>query len=110
MSPEQARVAVQGIGNVGSIAAQILYEERLNIVALSDIKGGIYNPKGLNPDQVLSCKKESGSVIEFKGAELLYSIKIEWTQGGNKTFFWPKEKDYGRIKIVDLDRMARNLF
>jgi len=76
MNPEDTRVAVQGFGNVGSVAAQILYKERLNIVALSDSKGGIYNPKGLNPHQVLSHKKESGSVIEFKGADFVSNEEL----------------------------------
>jgi glutamate dehydrogenase (NAD(P)+) len=76
MNPEDTRVVVQGFGNVGSIAAQILYGERLNIIALSDSKGGIYNPKGLNPHQVLSCKKESGSVIEFKGVDILSNEEL----------------------------------
>jgi len=76
VSPEQARVAVQGFGNVGSVTAEILYEEGLNIVALSDIEGGIYNPKGFDPHQVLSYAKESGSVIEFKGADSITNEEL----------------------------------
>ncbi|HEX6559767.1 MAG TPA: Glu/Leu/Phe/Val dehydrogenase [Longimicrobiales bacterium] len=41
------RVAVQGFGNVGSIAAQLLEEEGLTVVAISDKSTGIYNPGGI---------------------------------------------------------------
>src|SRR5438309_12122497 len=41
------RVVVQGFGNVGSIAAQLMEELGLTVVAVSDKSGGIYNPKGL---------------------------------------------------------------
>ena len=76
MSPEGIRVATQGFGNVGSVTAEILCEEGLNIVALSDSKGGIYNPKGLDPHQVLAHKRESGSVIEFKGADFVTNEEL----------------------------------
>src|SRR5688572_3302732 len=41
--PEEIRVAIQGVGNVGAVAAQLLSAERYKIVAVSDISGGIYN-------------------------------------------------------------------
>jgi glutamate dehydrogenase (NAD(P)+) len=47
-------VAVQGFGNVGSIAAQLMEREGMTIVAVSDKSGGIYNPKGLVVDDVLA--------------------------------------------------------
>lgn len=51
-----ARVVIQGAGNVGGIAAQYFHSAGAKIVAISDSKGGLYNPKGLNIDQALSCK------------------------------------------------------
>jgi glutamate dehydrogenase (NAD(P)+) len=42
------RVAVQGFGNVGSIAAQLMEQQGMTIVAVSDKSGGVYNPKGLS--------------------------------------------------------------
>ena len=48
MPIEGTRVAVQGFGNVGSIAAQLMEELGLTIVAVSDKSGGVYNPKGLD--------------------------------------------------------------
>lgn len=47
--PKEVTVAVQGYGNVGSNAARILAEEvGCKVVAVSDVSGGLYNPKGLN--------------------------------------------------------------
>ncbi len=54
-SPEDATVAVQGFGNVGRYAAQILSEEYgCVIVGVSDESGGLYNPAGLDVHQLLA--------------------------------------------------------
>ena len=51
----QARrtVAVQGFGNVGSVSAQLLERIGAKIVAVTDWKGGVYNPKGLDVDALV---------------------------------------------------------
>jgi len=49
----RATVAVQGFGNVGSHAALILQQAGAKIVAVSDVSGGLYNPKGLDVADVL---------------------------------------------------------
>ncbi len=46
-------VAIQGFGNVGSIAAKLLSEKGCKIVAVSDVSGGIYRPEGININQVI---------------------------------------------------------
>src|SRR3954449_9422420 len=43
------RVAVQGFGKVGGLAAQFLHDAGCTVVAVSDVKGGVYNSRGLNP-------------------------------------------------------------
>ncbi len=53
-----ARVAIQGCGNVGGIAAQYFERAGARVVAISDSKGGIYNPRGLNVAALLDCKKK----------------------------------------------------
>ena len=65
-----ATVAVQGYGNAGSSIA-ILMNDILGskIVAVSDSKGGIYNKQGLDPHKVSQHKAETGSIINFPGAE-----------------------------------------
>jgi glutamate dehydrogenase (NAD(P)+) len=47
MPIEGTRVAVQGFGNVGSIAAQFMEDQGMKVVAVSDKSGGVYNSKGL---------------------------------------------------------------
>ncbi|NWG21739.1 MAG: Glu/Leu/Phe/Val dehydrogenase [Chloroflexi bacterium] len=67
MSLQRARVAVQGYGNVGSVAALLLAEAGATIVAVSDSRGGIYHRDGLDPAAVLAHKHETGSVVGFRG-------------------------------------------
>ena len=67
-SIEGARVAVQGYGNAGSVAARLFHDAGGVIVAVSDSRGGIGNDKGLDPRAVLAHKKDTGSVIAYPGA------------------------------------------
>ena len=48
-----ADVAIQGFGNVGSVTAKLLDERGANVVAVSDVTGAIYDPDGLDVDDVL---------------------------------------------------------
>ena len=63
------RVAIQGFGNVGSIAAQLMEELGLNIVAVSDKSGGVYNPDGLRIKEVLQHCRQKRFVADYKEAE-----------------------------------------
>src|SRR5919109_717447 len=63
------KVAVQGFGNVGSVAARLLWREGCVIVAVSDIKGGIYNPAGIDIRQLEAHIAEAGSVVGFPGTD-----------------------------------------
>lgn len=54
LHPDKTTVAIQGMGNVGSITAKLLYQEGLKIVAVSDVSGGIYHPDGLNIPRILA--------------------------------------------------------
>ena len=60
-----ARVAVQGYGNAGSIAARLFHDAGAVIVAVSDSRGGIANDDGLDPRAVLEHKEQTGSVVGF---------------------------------------------
>jgi glutamate dehydrogenase (NAD(P)+) len=62
--------AIQGYGNAGQFA-HILAQEilGLNVVAVSDSRGGIYNAGGIDPEAVIAHKKDTGSVINFADAE-----------------------------------------
>lgn len=48
IQPVGTTVAIQGMGNVGSITAKLLHQEGMKVVAVSDVSGGIYNPDGLD--------------------------------------------------------------
>jgi glutamate dehydrogenase/leucine dehydrogenase len=65
---EGATVAVQGFGNAGSVAADLLADLGADIVAASDSSGGIYNPDGLDVDAAKAHKAETGSLTGFAGA------------------------------------------
>ncbi len=70
MSLKGATAAIQGYGNAGTFAHKLGVELLgLKVVAVSDSKGGIYNPKGLDYEKVFAHKKETGAVINFPGAD-----------------------------------------
>lgn len=69
MKPLETKVIVQGFGNAGYNFAQLAKDHGYKIVGVSDSKGAIYNEKGLDPEEVLAHKKETGSVKGFKGAK-----------------------------------------
>jgi len=71
-----ARVAVQGYGNAGSIAARLLHEDGAKIIAVSDTKGGIFNPKGFDPVEVLKFKEKTGSVVGFKDTDPITNADV----------------------------------
>src|SRR5918996_480605 len=66
-----ARVAVQGFGNVGSISADLLAHLGAKIVAVTDWKGGVYNPKELSVDQLIAYVQANKTVDGFPGGEAL---------------------------------------
>ena len=69
MRLKDATVCIQGFGKVGWNAARLLHLKGCKVVALSDSKGGIYDPKGLNPMKVYDHKKRTDSVIDYEGSE-----------------------------------------
>jgi glutamate dehydrogenase (NAD(P)+) len=71
-----ATVAVQGFGNVGSWAARFFEEAGCRVVAVSDVKGGIHNPDGLEGKRLREHVAESGSVVELPGAEPLSNEEL----------------------------------
>jgi len=72
----EATVAVQGLGNVGAVAAKLLTREGCRLIAISDSQGGVYNPKGLDLELLLARKKETGSVIGSRNAEIITNAEL----------------------------------
>jgi glutamate dehydrogenase/leucine dehydrogenase len=71
MTLKGATVAVQGFGNAGSIAAQLLHEAGAKVVAVSDSTGCIYNRNGLNIPEVIHMKTLTGHVNGFPESEAI---------------------------------------
>jgi glutamate dehydrogenase (NAD(P)+) len=63
-----SKVAIQGFGNAGSIAARLIADEGATVVAVSDSTGGIHAPGGLDVNKVIAWKGEHGTVQGFPGA------------------------------------------
>ena len=63
------RVAVQGFGNVGSVAAQAIAERGAKVVAVSDISGGTVRKDGLDMPKLVEHVKKTGGVKGFAGGE-----------------------------------------
>ncbi len=71
-----ARVAIQGFGNAGSIAAEFLHAEGAHVVAVSDRKGASYDERGLDIPTLMRYKQEMGTVVGFPGAQRLSSTEV----------------------------------
>ena len=71
-----ATIAVQGFGNVGSVSADLLSRLGAKIVAVTDWKGGVHNPKGLNIGDLLAWVREHKTVDGFHGGEALAGDRI----------------------------------
>jgi glutamate dehydrogenase (NAD(P)+) len=69
MKLEGARIAIQGFGNVGSSMARFCAEAGAKIIAVSDIKGGVYNPNGIDPIALKEHERKTGSVARFHETE-----------------------------------------
>lgn len=72
----QASIVVQGFGNVGSNAARIFYRAGKKVIAASDVKSGVYNPKGLDINALVKYRWETGSVKGFPGAQLISNKEL----------------------------------
>jgi len=60
---------VQGFGNAGSVAARLMRRAGSKVVAVSDSRGGIYNPHGLDLDAVAEHKNRTGTVVGYSEAD-----------------------------------------
>lgn len=70
INPFKATCAIQGFGNVGAWAAQLLEERGVNIVAISDLSGAYYNKEGINIKKAMEYRDgNNGSMEGFTGAE-----------------------------------------
>lgn len=77
ISPVNARVAVQGFGNVGSISAKLMYEQGSRIIAISDISGAYFNPKGIDIPAAMEYSANNKNSLEgFADAEKITNEEL----------------------------------
>jgi len=76
LKPEQTRVVVQGFGNVGSVGARLLYERGCKIVAISDISGGYYNPKGIDIPAAIDHVSRNRTLEGFGGGDRITNQEL----------------------------------
>jgi glutamate dehydrogenase (NAD(P)+) len=70
------RVVVQGFGNVGAVAARLLWRDGCVVAAVSDVNGGIWNPNGLDIRQLEAHVAAAGTVMGFPGGEAISNTDI----------------------------------
>ncbi len=73
---EGATTVVQGFGNVGAIAARYMQMMGARVIAVSDVNGGIHNPKGLDIPSLQQYVRETGSVQGFGGADTVSNTEL----------------------------------
>ncbi len=73
---EDATAAIEGFGNVGSYVTEYLTQIDVKVVAVSDSKGCIYNPEGLEYEKLYKVKRETRSVINYRPGKVLDNKEI----------------------------------
>jgi len=77
---KSATIAVQGFGNAGQFASQLVEEQGATVIAASDSKGGVFNKEGMRVDALRKHKEETGSVVGFPGAKSISNEELLETE------------------------------
>jgi glutamate dehydrogenase (NAD(P)+) len=80
MSPESTRVIVQGFGNVGSHAAQLMHKSGYKITGIVEYDGGLHNKNGIDINALIEFRAKNGTVHGFPGAEKAASADLLTTE------------------------------
>jgi glutamate dehydrogenase (NAD(P)+) len=77
LMPNKTKVVVQGFGNVGSVSAQLMYEQGAKIIAVSDVSGGYYNVDGLDVPKMIEYSQNNDNSLEgYGGAEKISNEQL----------------------------------
>lgn len=76
LEPARSRVAIQGFGQVGSVAAAMFHQAGFRVVAVSDIRGGVHREDGLDLRALDAHKRETGTVEGFPGGEAITNAEL----------------------------------
>ena len=72
----QQRVVIQGFGNVGSVTAKLMHEAGYKIVGVSDVHGGLYNPKGIDAPKLLEHVQQAQQVPGLAGCDAVGADEV----------------------------------
>lgn len=75
---KDAKIVIQGYGNAGSVFAKLIEQDKCKIIAVSDSKGGIYDPNGLDAKDVLAYKEANPkeTVIGYKNSKQISNEEL----------------------------------
>ncbi|HEX2014538.1 MAG TPA: Glu/Leu/Phe/Val dehydrogenase [Nitrososphaera sp.] len=73
---KEATVAVQGFGNAGQFASQLVAEQGAKVIAASDSRGGVYGKEGMDIAKLRQHKEKTGSVVGFPGAKSMSNEEL----------------------------------
>jgi glutamate dehydrogenase (NAD(P)+) len=73
---DETRVAIQGYGKVGAPAVRLLTDLGCIVVAVSDVNGGVYNPRGLSPTGLAAYHAANGTVVGYEGGESITNEEL----------------------------------
>ncbi|HEV8404829.1 MAG TPA: Glu/Leu/Phe/Val dehydrogenase [Nitrososphaera sp.] len=80
LNMKAATVAVQGFGNAGQFASQLVEEQGATVIAASDSKGGVYNKSGMQVAALRKHKEKTGSVVGFPSAKSISNEELLETE------------------------------
>jgi glutamate dehydrogenase (NAD(P)+) len=80
IEPQRARVIVQGFGNVGSNAAQLMHEAGYKVIGIAEVGGGLHNKNGIDLKALIDFRQKNGTVHGFPGAEKADSAELLTTE------------------------------
>lgn len=69
IAPTDSRVVIQGLGNVGGMAARLMQREGFKIIGIVEYDGAVYNPDGLDIPALIKHRDDTGSILNFPGAK-----------------------------------------
>ena len=76
MPVEGCRMIIQGFGNVGSNAAELMQEAGCKIIGIAEYDGGLYNANGMDIHALLRHREHHGTIVGFQGAEAVESAEL----------------------------------
>lgn len=80
MKKEESRVIVQGFGNVGSNAANLMHLAGYKVIGIGEFDGGLYNAKGIDVPALVEYKSRNNTIVGFPGAEAKATAELLVTE------------------------------